>query len=682
MIVSLPLSIRKELLGLCRTQSFPHLGSSLRDSMSYLSTICAVPSSPSRTINDTSFVQMPLLDIIHLYSDVFLQHLTCSVIAQGLRIAPGISLEDYHQMYLSTVAKELTASVNIFHHAPLDFRTIFSSDASHRSLQFSARIPPSEEVASDTYQLFAGLRSKLSNRIVFPRGGSKTVGRQVASRFWEIYHGYSLDFKHDGTGTTELDQVTVDDCLRMYQATGGYPDGPVEVRSSWKYSQITPRVYYARGGDVQGPAQYMQEIVNILIDEFPEVHRLNRFSPPPGYLSDDDVEIIYDYSSFTSTLDAVVPFVHSLSEFFAGVNICLIDPVMGVVNADLGLLFSEYNRVCNQYANFDISRLSLVSEDEAIFQHTCGMLGIEGNIFLATLLHGLHLRFICGLDRSRCVGDDARFHHRTVDGTLSFDDRYYAFWMLEGIGDLNLEKLKAFEARADPELQSYRYIKRPIHRNQDMMIQGLLLTLPSQIPLIGKLDDFHTVLPTSAHPCRNVFKQIIRFVDTLCIHSQGISEDVDDHSHAILLHLSYLRRLLRERDPSGDFSEIGRSSAKTHYRIPPYAILGQIKYIDWFVGEIDYYERVRFPKFGGCIEDEGSCDGRAGSIMTRIQSKGRSFLVRMGYLSVEMLYDEFSVSDVGLDMFRELLSGQYSPIMRYTVVRDIPTWYAQIRKTL
>lgn len=637
-----------------------------------------VPSSPTRSLNDVRYVSMSLHDVIYLYSDNFLRHLDCSIISHGLRIAP-IGSDDYHQAYLAAVSKELTAAVNLFQHVQLDFRSILSSDASHRSIPLSSRLPASEEVASETYMQFASLRSRLSNRVLFPRGGSKTVGKEVSDRFWKQYWSSAQVFKHDGTSRAEIGQVTVDDCLRMYQETGGYPDGPVEVRSSWKYSQISPRVYYARGGDVQLPAQYMQEVINIIIDEFPEVHRLNRFSPPRNPLSDDDVEVIYDYSSFTSTLDAVVPFVDSLAQFFSGVNVCLIDPVMGVVNMDLGLLFSEYNRVCNQYSSFDISRLNLISGQSGIFQHTCGMLGVEANIFLATLLHGLHLRFLCGLDRSKCVGDDARFHHKTSDGKMSKTDREYAFWVLEGIGELSFEKVMAFESGVDPSLQAYRYIKRPLHRDLDVMIEGLLLTLPSQIPLIGKLDSYHTLLPTSAHPCRNVFKQILRYFEVLCVHSVGLSVDVEDYSHTTYVHLSYLQRLLRERDPKGEFSDIGRSNLRTHYRYPPVALIGHVKYVDWFMGEMDLYEKVRFPKFGGA-ESEGSCDGREGSVMLRVQSKARSFLVRMGFLTCEMLYDEFSISEIGLDLFKELLEGKYSPVMRYTVIRTIPTWYAQLQK--
>jgi hypothetical protein len=623
---------------------------------------------------------MSLVDVIFLYQNVFLSHLLCSIISHGIRIAPGISLEEYQQIYQDTVAKEMTAAVNRFTHANLDFRPILSSNAMHRSIPFSERLPPSEEVASDTYMQFASLRNRFSGIMLYPRGGSKTVGKRVAECFWQSYYQAGLTFKHDGSCLSDQDQVTVDDCLRMYQETGGYPEGPVEVRTSWKYAQIGPRVYYARGGTVQVPAQYMQEIVNIIIDEFPEVHRLNRFSPPRDPIDDTDVEIIYDYSSFTSLLDAVVPFVDELSHFFHGTIVHLIDPVMGLVDMDLGFLFAEYNRVCNLYQSFDISGLNLINED-GIFQHTCGMLGIEGNIFLATLLHGLHLRFICGLHRSKCVGDDARFHHKTVDGKLSEDDALYIWWALSGIGDLNLDKLTKFESEVDPESQAFRYIKRPFFRSQNIMMEGLLFTLPSQIPVIGKLDSFHTVIPTSAHPCRNVFRQVIRFLDVCCVHSVAISNEVDYDSHAIWVHLSYLMRLMKEKDPKGDYSEVGRSSLRTHYRLPPSSLIGSVKYVDWLVGEMDYYERVRFPKFGGA-EEEGSCDGRVGSVMIRSQSRGRSFLERMGFLRSEMLYEEYSVADLGLDLFKEMLLGQYTPVKRYVVIRNIPTWYAQIPRTI
>jgi hypothetical protein len=160
-----------------------------------------------------------------------------------------------------------------------------------------------------------------------------------------------------------------------------------------------------------------------------------------------------------------------------------------------------------------------------------------------------------------------------------------------------------------------------------------------------------------------------------------ISNDRDDSTYPIVIHLRYLGRLLKERDPDGVYSEIGRSNYRSHYRLPPIEYWGCGRCIDWYCNDVGYDEVVRFPKYGGA-EEEGTCDGRVGSVMVREQSRCRSFLVRMGYLSEEMLYDEVSLQSVGPDIFKDLLEGEYSPVKVYTVLNVIPPWYALLRKSL
>jgi len=679
-ILSLPLFIRKELLGLCRTQSPPVQGSFAESALPSLKTTILAPSAPTKTLNATTYVSLSLGDFIDLYLTCFLNHLTASVIAHGLRIAPIFDSEEIPFIFHEAVSKELSAGVVQFAHPLLDFRPFFSSDFRHRRLSLCSRLPPSEEVASATYRTFMQLRLELSDRILFPRGGHKSVGRQVAEDFWKGYYHSGQTFKHVEPSNPE-DPVSVDDCMRLYQETGGYPTGPVEIRTSFKYSQIGPRVYYARGGRVQLVSAYMQEVVNRIIDAFPEVHRKDRFSPPPSPLSPDDVEMIYDYSSFTSHLDAVVPFVDSLSNFFRGITVHLVDPLHGLVATDLGDLFQEYNRMCNQRADFDIARVfSPKDEDSTIFQHSCGMLGVEGNIFLATLLHGLFLRYFVGLNRSKCVGDDARAHVQTMDGKMSMSDRSYTFWVLTAIGVLNFDKIRVFEYGVDPVLQTFRYIKRPLFRDSDLMISGLLLALPSQIPLTGNLDDHHDT-PHAANPCRIVFRQVLRYLDTLQVHSVTVDSDPSSVSYPIFIHLMLLRRMLRTRDSEGLQSEFGRSSYKTMYNLPPVELWGKKRCIDWYLSEIGYTEVVTLPKYGGA-EEEGTCDGRAGSVMLREQSKGRGFLEKMGFVRSRMMMEDVSMESVGVDMFGQLMLGQYPPVMEYIVLRDVPTWYSMIPRTL
>jgi len=68
--------------------------------------------------------------------------------------------------------------------------------------------------------------------------------------------------------------------------------------------------------------------------------------------------------------------------------------------------------------------------------------------------------------------------------------------------------------------------------------------------------------------------------------------------------------------------------------------------------------------------------------MVRKQSKARSFLTRMGYAMSEILYEEYSIEMLGVDMIQELLLGQYTPIMKYSILKDVPVWYTQIKEAL
>lgn len=597
------------------------------------------------------------------------------MLSLALRVAPGITASDFEEVVVGSCYKEISAAISRFDAAHLDFRCIFSSNMSDRFISFSDRLPPDEEVASDTYQIFASSRSALHGMRIFPSLGTRTVGHQVASNFWEYYRTTGCTFKHmeDGSRFDSAD-VTPLDCMRMYEETGGVVDGPVEMRMAWKYSDLTPRVYYARGGTVIPASQYIQPIMNRLIDMFPEVHRHNRFSPPSEPLTDSDVEVIYDYSSFTSVLDHAVDFINSMGSFYRGVLVDLIDVRDGVHTVDLGELFIQYNEGCNHYASFDVERLyrSYVDDDILVFQHTCGMLGVEGNIFVATLLHGIHSRFVFGLGRSKCVGDDARGHYNTGDGRLG-NSLDLLCWQIGGIGGMHPDKLAVFESRVDPDLQAYKYIKRPFRRDNDFMVEGILITLPSLIPILPISDRFHTTIPSSTHPCRTTFKSIIRLLKTLFIN--GINLNTVDRDQMLLLvkHVRFLVRRIVEMDPKGEHAPLMRVDSSSRYRLPPFDLWGKVDYYDWVIDSIGYDEEFRFLKRGGGTFDE--CDGRIGSVMQKESSKGRSFLEKMGYYQTVELFDVASIAMVGVNEMKVYIEGEYSSVKEFTVIREIPSWY-------
>jgi len=677
-IPTLPFTFRSDLLGLCRAQTPILRGSQVERSLKHPHDIIQHPLTISNSPESVHWTTTTYKVFLIEYSDTYLNLIPASIIALAVRIAPGITEEEFNQVVRSSLHKEVTASLSRFIGATLDFRCIHSSDISFRSIPFSSRLSPDEEVASDTYQLFANSRKLLNDMTIFPSQGTKTVGSIVTQNFWTSYYLCGSTFKHQADGTHfDSPDVTPLDCMRLYEETGGCVEGPVELRVAWTYSAFNPRVYFARGGDVVPISQYLQPIINRIIDLFPEVHRMNRFSPPKEPLTGSDVEIIYDYSSFTSSIDQVIEFVDSLSQFYRGVHITIIDVVKGPISIDLGELFYQYNMQCNHYQSFDTSKVfGRYSDDDLIFQHTCGMLGVEGNIFLATLLHGIHIRFVVGLNRSKCVGDDARAHYNTGDGNLRKDDSELLNYRIGGLGGIHVDKVAIFEADADPDTQAYRYVKRPFKRDQDLMVEGLLLTLPSLIPLLPLHDQLHTLHPSSTHPCRATFKSIIRLLKVLYTNSISLDEYGPVEMSMLVKHVRFLVRRIREVDPKGEHAPILRQDHSSRYFLPDVNLWGKIDYTAWVLEDLGYDEELKF--FSRGVEDKELCDGRIGSTMVKETTKCRGFLVKLGYLKVEDLFDVVSLRSVGIDEMRIYISGDYISVKRFCVIREVPVWYTTL----
>jgi len=256
------------------------------------------------------------------------------------------------------------------------------------------------------------------------------------------------------------------------------------------------------------------------------------------------------------------------------------------------------------------------------------------------------------------------------------DDRDHISWILSGLGEINPDKLVLFERDADAELQAYNYIKRPIHRDEDIMVVGRLLIVPSLFPAFPYFDDFHTTFPSDTHPCRSSFKAVIRFLQHLV--NESISEEtIGEGIYVIAKHIRFIVRRIMDMDPEGKYAPFLRSSS-SFYRLPPIKSWGKMNYAEWLLSDLSYDEEVRCFKYGGA--DIEPIDGRAGSTMLRETSRLRSFLEKLGYLEVTDLFDHVSIHSVGEDMMKVYLEGNYRSVKHFSVLRDIPTWYFLINQ--
>jgi hypothetical protein len=142
-----------------------------------------------------------------------------------------------------------------------------------------------------------------------------------------------------------------------------------------------------------------------------------------------------------------------------------------------------------------------------------------------------------------------------------------------------------------------------------------------------------------------------------------------------------MRRRCLRMDPDGQHSMYKSSDYLTHYRFPKPDSWGVMSVDEWIIDDFSYDEVVKFPSMW-CREDEGTCDGRVGSVMIRQGSKARGLLEKLGYVEKVDLFDSVSMKDVGPEIFAKYVSGDYMSFSEYTVVKDVPVWWTYVPKAL
>lgn len=226
---------------------------------------------PLQMSNRQQEVKVGMRDFMSVLSEqgpLFQSVVHSSIISLGVRIAPGVTREEHDASVEELFVKEFSAA--IFPHEPVRFnyRTIF--DPEFHDEPFSDRLPSNPETAAATYRDFLHVKEALRNKILFPDTGQKSVGAKVSEIFWSQYNAIAATWKHDRESTEWVSPL---DQEKLYEQTGYWCEGPVEMRAALKYNDLVSRVYYARGGSVLRTSRYVQKVFNTMVDCFPEVHR-------------------------------------------------------------------------------------------------------------------------------------------------------------------------------------------------------------------------------------------------------------------------------------------------------------------------------------------------------------------------------------------------------------------------
>jgi hypothetical protein len=457
-LVYIPIPLRKVLLTITRVQLFPVEGTRLYERLEEgLNTIVYIPAPPF-LLDDrrASAYGGTLLGLIYDIAPWFTSPLLSSFTSTVLRSAPCAVPTDLREQALK---KEIEAGCQEYSHRyHLDFSSIFSSDPLDRTIPLAPNIPPNPDVANQCFKVFSEIRSSIADMILVPKLSTKTCGAITSQGCFETFPAFAIN---DCYGELINGNFSTASIERMYYLSGLRVLGPSEMRSSWTYGDLRPRVYYAQGATTFNVAKYIQPIFNFIVNFFDVVHRYNRFLEPEGILLEDFVVTIFDYASFTSKLEEIIPFLTDMSHFFVGVTVHVVDAREGLVPVDLGELLEHYNHICNSTSTFDVTKV-LGLKFPLVLRHTCGQLGVPGNIQEDTLLNGIHIIFMVGWLYARCVGDDSKVYRLPSSWPdYLFEDA------IRNNGEISLEKSEDFlyNPSDDYESEAWHFAKRPYNRS-------------------------------------------------------------------------------------------------------------------------------------------------------------------------------------------------------------------------
>jgi hypothetical protein len=568
-----------------------------------------------------------------------------------IRSAPHVHMNVVAEEKRKGIAKELRAAMEykIFDG---DYRPLLG-DSSHRSLPVFSWLPGNETLAASLHLKFTNAKLLLSKSLLFPVISKKTVGNLCRESIAEVVR--TLDdhwmIAEDPGTTLQIE--------RIYHRSGWKVEGPIEVRSAWTYGNLKPRIYYAQGGTVFHDSKYIQPICNIILDQFPVVHRQNRFNPPEDELEPDDLLMIYDFSEFTSRLDELCRFVDALADFFMDTTIEIIDTRHGRLAVNLGELLHRYNKTVNRFAECDITQVLEVSGDKLLFKHTTGPLGVPGNISLSTLLHGIFTTYLVQSERkSRCIGDDGKLYVK--------QNRAWITEYLQRFGNIAEEKAESWEVGSYEDAEFWAYAKRPITRLPlDRVVTGVMVTFPTLETLCNLEDDgFHKFIPEQETPKKRKIRLIVQWNRLLIqLWSMGIKLSEEDRTLLDLVQKTVIYALRRY----GNKQERQTTEILFRLKHDEFGENPAWKYIEM----MPFDEVLLLPEVA---EISPQYYGHEGETFEGVKTKMLSLLEKLGYCRSKMVLRSYTRSSCPDWFFYKLITGDFLPTYSYEVIRDFPNW--------
>jgi len=471
--------LRKALLVICRCRSVPSNSSLLAQR---LGKDLDEPWMFEKETKHSKARWCTLRELAKSIPDLITSTILSDLVSMIVRCIPMNPIEVRDLLYESA-QKEVVPAISNTESSHLVFQNLFSIPSRNVFHPIHPKLDAPAEIHSHILTKFFCTKYALRRLTIYPSYSSKTIPSASANELkslWEI---------PDSTFTPSTLGLE-----RLYSRTGMMLTGGTEMRTAFKYSDIRPRCYYARGPTVYNASKYVQAVFNVLVDAFESTHRKLRYQIHGLCIKADTVMFIYDYTTFTTKLVDVIDFLRTLADFYHDVEITVIDSMDGPVTLNVGEMLHEYVRICSDKPEFFLSKnIDPDSETEELpsIYHRCGMLGVPGNISSCTLLHGLFLMIVCGRLDVKTVGDDGF-------GISTEEDYDEIPEILQLLGDAAPEKGQSWRFTAPShrtaEEMTWHYTKRPISRIETVVVYSPFRIVWPPLPVLfpEMCDSVHT----------------------------------------------------------------------------------------------------------------------------------------------------------------------------------------------
>lgn len=644
----MPIPVRKALITLCRVRS-PYNPRS----RAYTRLVQEL-KQPFTTYTPIA-MEITLIDLLPPCDQFISSPILSGLISMLVRNIPFYHRDEVVALTLSSVEKEVKASLEVYPHPVFNWESVLSNSAYTRhSTVLSDGYPLKPEVHDAIYEALLSTKHVLSSRRLYPDYSRKTLGLRATRSLLDLDRqlGYVTPNTTQGLET-------------MYHHEGIRVTGPTEMRTAFKYNDIKPRTYYARGPDQYYDSRYIQEIFNVIVDSLSTTHRFHRFHTNFLEMTSDETLFIYDYASFTSTLFEIRRFTAALAEFYKDTWVEIIDTNLGKQMINLGEMMNTYNESCNVDPSYDIGVYCdpYSGEDPISISHNCGMLGVPGNISSCTLLHGIHLIVLLMHLMGKVIGDDA-----LAKGVVS--SRSEVHYALSALGNIASEKMefwddREFDEEYDPNIDAWHYTKRPITRiGSRVQHEAELIIWPSIGNLLrGYQDDLHTVhLPDHEYDYK---KRIASSLRSFVLQFQGkVEMDTDE--------ITFIDRWLRWMLRKGGleyWDEKSRSYQLYARVVFPVSVREGIN-VDQWVDRM-WTSPVTLPR---PYEPIPSSPVEIGIPRKSVLCKSMKLLRDFGYANIEQDLTTFLVMD-NEELFRMSLSKVLYPSQYTVTIFDtVPLW--------